>query len=191
MPAYAVRVAWTHEVRGQTFTLGAGGYYARQEWGFGRGVDSWAGTIDAKMPLGTKFEFSSQFYRGRALGGLGGGIGQSVLWNGSLFDPATPVQGLDSIGGWAQLKFKPTAKLQFNGAWGSDNPFAWQLREYGGNINFYPEPLSKNQSGFMNFIYQPRSDVVFSLEFRRIKTFTLDGGANAANITNLSLGYIF
>jgi hypothetical protein len=191
MPAFAVRVAWAQDVHGQTITLGAGGYYSRQAWGFGRSVDSWAGTLDAKVPLGNKFEFSSQFYRGRAIGGLGGGIGQTALWRGSLLHPATQVFPLDSIGGWAQLKYQATAKLQFNGALGLDNPFAWQLREYGGNTNYYPVPLSKNQSGFVNFIYQPRSDVVFSMEFRRIKTFTLDSNANAANITNLSVGYIF
>jgi len=190
-PAYAVRVAWTQEVNGQNLTLGAGGYYGRQAWGFGRNVDSWAGTIDATVPLGSKFDFTSQFYRGRAIGGLGGGIGQSVIWNGSLIDPATDVNGLDSFGGWAQLKFKATSKLQFNGAFGLDNPFAGELREYTGNTALYPVPLSKNESGLVNFIYQPRSDIVFSLEYRRLKTFTLDSSPNSANVVNLSVGYIF
>src|SRR5271166_4837868 len=71
-PAYAARVAWTQNVGGQNLTLGAGGYYGRQLWGYGRSVDSWAGTIDLSVPLGSKFEFTSQFYRGRAIGGLGG-----------------------------------------------------------------------------------------------------------------------
>jgi hypothetical protein len=52
-------------------------------------------------------------------------------------------------------------------------------------------PLSKNESGFVNFIYQPRSDIVFSMEYRRIKTFTLDSNANVANVTSFSVGYIF
>jgi len=43
----------------------------------------------------------------------------------------------------------------------------------------------------VNFIYQPRSDIVFSMEYRRLKTFTLDQGANVANIANFSVGYIF
>src|SRR5262252_6761515 len=87
--------------------------------------------MDLTLPLGNHFEFTGQFYRGRATGGLGGGIGQSVLWNESLLDPATDVYGLDSIGGWAQLKYKATSKLQFNGAFGQDNPFARQLRQFG------------------------------------------------------------
>ncbi len=190
-PAYAVRMAWTQDLHGQNLTLGAGGYYGRQTWGFGRNVDSWAGTIDVTVPVGRLFEFTSQFYRGRAIGGLGGSIGQSVLWNGSLTDPSTGVYGLNSVGGWTQLKYKATSKLQFNGAFGLDNPYAGDLREYRGNTTLYPVPLSKNQSGFVNFIYQPRSDIVFSLEYRRLKTFTLDSSANSANVVNLSVGYIF
>jgi hypothetical protein len=154
-------------------------------------VDSWAGTIDLTVPLGNQFEFTSAFYRGRALGGLSGGIGQSVLWNGSLLDPTTEVNGLNSVGGWAQLKYKATSRLQFNGAFGQDNPYAGDLREYGGNTTYYPVPISRNQSALANFIYQPRSDIVFSLEYRRLKTFTLDSPANSANLFNLSLGYIF
>jgi hypothetical protein len=190
-PAYATRISWTRDIHGQNLTLGAGGYYGRQAWGFGRRVDGWAGTVDASLPLGRKIELTTAFFRGRAIGGLGGGIGQSALWAGPLADPGTDVYGLNSLGGWGQLKFKATAKLQFNGAYGLDNPYASELREHGGNTNYYPVPLSKNESGFVNFIYQPRSDIVFSMEYRRIKTFALDQGANTANIANFSVGYIF
>jgi hypothetical protein len=190
-PGYAVRLAWNQAVGSQTLTFGASGYYGRQAWGFGRSVDSWAGMLDAKVPLGDKFEFTSQFYRGRGIGGLGGGIGQTTVWSGLFVDPATQIYGLDSIGGWAQLKFAATSKLQFNGAFGLDNPFATQLRMFNATSAGYPFPLSKNESGLLNFIYQPRSDIVFSMEYRRLKTFTLDSRANAANIASLSLGYLF
>jgi len=190
-PAYAARVAWTQKIHGQDLVLGFGGYYGRQDWGFHRDIDGWASMMDLTLPLGSRFELTGQFYRGRALGGLGGGIGQSVLWNGLLTDPATEVEGLNSMGGWAQLKFKATSKLQFNGAFGQDNPYASALRQYGGNENLYGAPLSKNQSGFVNFIYQPRSDIVFSLEYRKIRTYLLDSDSNSANLINLSVGYIF
>jgi hypothetical protein len=190
-PAYATRLAWTQSVHGQNLTAGVGGYYSRQDWGFGRSVDAWAGTLDLTLPLGNRFEFTGQFYRGRAVGGLGGGIGQTALWEGYLSDPETEVYGLDSMGGWAQLKYKATSKLQFNGAFGMDNPFATELRDFGKNQNYYPVPLSKNQSAIVNFLYQPKSDIVFSVEYRRLKTYTLDSNANAANIINMSVGYIF
>ena len=190
-PAYATRLSWTRSLRGQDLRIGAGGYYSRQLWGIGRSVDGWAGTIDLKVPLGKMFEFSSQFYRGRAVGGIGGAIGQSVLWNGSLSDPNTQVHGLQSVGGWAQLKYKATPKLQFNGAFGQDNPFSSDLRNFGGNGGYYGMLFSRNQSALVNFIYQPRSDFMFSLECRSLKTFRLDSNPNTANVVNFNLGYIF
>jgi len=190
-PAYATRVAWTHTLHGESLTAGAGGYYSRQDWGFGRSVDAWAGTADLTLPLGSLFEFTGQFYRGRGIGGLGGGIGQTALWIGPLTDPETELYGLDSMGGWAQIKYKATSKLQFNGAFAMDNPFAWELRENGGSQPYYPSALSKNQSTMVNFLYQPKSDIVLSLEYRRLKTYVLDSNANAANIVTISVGYMF
>jgi hypothetical protein len=190
-PAYATRLAWTQHAWGQDITLGAGGYYGRQYWGFARRVDGWAGTLDLMVPMGKRFEFSGQFYRGRAAAGLGGAIGQDVVWNGSFIDPGTAIRGLDSMGGWAQVKFKPMAKFEVNGAMGVDNPFAGELRRANGVAGYSGLPLTKNLSPLFNVIYQPRSDVVFAGEYRRLKTYTLDSNANRANIVNLSVGYIF
>jgi hypothetical protein len=189
-PAYASRIAWSQRVFGQNLTLGAGGYYGRQYWGFGRHVDGWVGTTDLKLPLGKYFGFTGEFYRGRAVGGLGGGIGQGVLLAGPLFSPM-PIQGLDSMGGWAQLKFKPVAKFEVNGALGIDNPFASEFRRFPTSDSYYGIPLTRNLSPFVNFIYQLRSDVMFSVEYRRLKTYQFNDGAYSANQTNVSLGYIF
>jgi len=189
-PAYAARVALTQRVFGQNLTVGVGGYYGRQRWGFNRNVDGWAGTTDVTMPLGKLFEFTGEFYRGRAVAGLGGGIGQSALFTGSFLSPATTIKGLDSMGGWAQLKFKPRTNFEINGALGIDNPFAGELRRYTANP-MYLGAYTRNLSPLVNFIYQVRSDILFSTEFRRLQTTILDSGSNKANLINLSLGYIF
>jgi len=189
-PAYAARVSWTHRMFGQDFTVGAGGYYGRQDWGFSRNVDGWAGTVDLTLPLGKRFEFTGEFYRGRAVGGIGGAIGQSVLINGPFDVPATTFRGLDSMGGWAQLKFKVKSNFEINGAFGSDNPFANEFRLYNSNIR-YPGSYTRNLSPLVNFIYQIRSDILFSTEYRYLNSSVLDSGSNSANQINLSLGYIF
>jgi hypothetical protein len=190
-PGFAARVAWSNSVFGQNIVAGLGGYYGRQGWGLGRSVDSWAGTADLLVPFGRFVEFTGQFYRGRAVGGLGGAIGQSVLWNGQLTDPGTQVYGLDSMGGWAQLKLKPTAKFEVNGAFGDDSPFSSGLREFSGNPLYANSLRSKNLTTLANFIYRPRSDLIFSIEYKHLKTFTLDSNANSANSVNLVVGYIF
>jgi hypothetical protein len=189
-PAYAARVSWSHRTFGQNFTVGFGGYYARQNWGFSRNVDGWAGTTDVTLPLGKLFEFTGEFYRGRAVGGLGGGLGQTVIYKGLLTDPATTFKGLDSMGGWTQLKFKPRANLEINGAIGLENPFASELRSYKSNP-VYLDLYSRNLSPLVNIIYQVRSDVLFSIEYRRLQTSVLDSGSNSANHVNFSVGYIF
>jgi hypothetical protein len=191
LPAIAGRTAFTHSFFGQPFTIGAGGFFGRQDWGFSRKVDAWAATIDFALPLGSRFEFDSAVFRGRGLGGLGGGIGQTALWSRSFIDPTTEIYGLNSIGGWAQLKFKATSKFQINGAFGEDNPFTSDMRAFGGSQQYFASPLSKNLNYFANFIYQPRSDIVLSLEYRRLKTFKLDSNADSANHINFSVGYIF
>jgi hypothetical protein len=190
-PGYAARLAWSRSAFGQNIVAGLGGYYGRQDWGFGRTVDSWATTADLTLPVGRFVEFTGQFYRGHAVGGLGGAIGQSVLWIGPFTDPNTDIYGLNSVGGWAQFKLKPTAKFEINGAFGDDNPFAANLREFSANPIYLNALLSKNLTSLVNFIYRPRSNLIFSLEYKHLKTFTLDGNFNSANNINLIVGYIF
>src|SRR5882757_3972211 len=189
-PAYAARVSLSQRVFGQNLTVGLGGYYGRQNWGFGRIVNGWAGTADVTLPLGKLFEFTGEFYRGKAVAGLGGGIGQSALFTGSFIDPATKITGLDSMGGWAQLKFKPRTNFEINGAIGLDNPFANELRNFASNP-IYLGAYTRNLSPLVNFIYQVRSDILFSTEFRHLQTTILDFGSNKANLITFSLGYIF
>ena len=121
-PAYAARVAWHREFMGRDMTMGLGGYYGRQNLGFGRTIDDWTGTADVSLPLGNHFDFTGEFYRGRGLEGLGGGIGQGLLFSGPVNDSSTTIRGLDSMGGWVQLKYKATSKLDFNFAYGQRQP---------------------------------------------------------------------
>ena len=63
-------------------TLGTAGYYSRQNWLLTNHVDGWAGMTDWSVPLTHWVTLTGEFYRGRALGGLGGGVGRSVLFTG-------------------------------------------------------------------------------------------------------------
>ena len=94
------------------------------------------------------------------------------------------------MGGWAQLKFKPRANFEINGAIGLDNPFAHELRRFDANPA-YRNSFTRNLSPLVNFIYQVRSDVLFSTEFQRLQTSVLDSNKNSGNHISFSLGYIF
>lgn len=191
-PAYGVRASWTRNIFGQPVTIGTAGYYGRQDWGFERYSDSWAGMMDWQVPLARRVEFSGEFYRGRGLGGLGGGVGRSVLFNGGQFNPNTLLQALDAIGGWSQIKVKATPKLEFNGAFGLDNPYANDLRAFASASQSYlPATLAQNRGALANFIYRPRSNLLFSGEYRHLETFMIDRGPQSADQVNLIMGILF
>ena len=190
-PAYAARVAWTRSIHGQPLTLGTAGYYSRQDWGFEHYTDGWAGMADWEIPLASRISFTGEFYRGRAIGGLGGGIGQTVIFSGSPIDPATQVLGLNAIGGWSQLKFKATEKWEFNGAFGLDNPYAGDVQAFPGGQSYYGSPLLQNRSALFNFIYRPRSDLLFSAEYLRLRTSQIYNDRNSAEQINLMMGVLF
>ncbi len=191
-PAYGAHIGYSKPMLGQNFILGAGGYYSRQNWGYDRMVNGWAGILDANLPLSRKFSLSAEAYRGAAIGGLGASLGRSVLFNGSLADPNTSVVALNSVGGWAQLKFRATPKLEFNGAFGQDNPFAGDVREFGDQSTSYaPYFVTRNRSAFGNVIYRPRSDLVLALEYRRLRTFTIFDSSWEASQINMSMGVLF
>ena len=190
-PAYATRLAWTQTVFGRSLTVGAGGYYSRQNWGFDRLIDGWAGTADWNIPVGRWFTLSGEFYSGRAIGGLGGGLGRSVIYNGSLDSAVTSVRGLNAMGGWGQITFQPTERLDFNAAFGEDNPLAADFRHFNATQSYISSTITRNRGALANVIFHPRSNLILSLEYRRLSTFETVDNPYSANQVNLGIGVLF
>ena len=193
-PAYAGRIAWSHSLFGQPLTIGAGAYSSRQNWGFGRDVNAWASTVDWTVPLGKSVQLSGEFYRGQALGGLGGGLYQSAVFSGNPTNPATHVRGLDAVGGWGQLKVRASSRIEFNAAAGQDNPYASQIRAYpysAYGLGGQGTTIVRNQSELFNVIYRPRSDLLLSAEYRHISTYEVDNSRYTADHVNLVMGILF
>jgi hypothetical protein len=113
-----------------------------------------------------------------------------VLFSGDP-NPYAQLQPVNSVGGWTQLKVRATNKLEFNGAFGVDNPYAANLRGFPLSPSYFPAVLLQNRSGLFNFIYRPRSDLLFSAEYRRLRTFDLDAGSPTADQMNLMMGILF
>lgn len=189
-PAFALRTSWNAIVFGRPLALGASGYYSREDWGPGWNVDGWAGVMDWKLPLMARLELSGEFYRGRGIGGIGGGIGQSVLFSTNPLTTGPFFRALNATGGWSQLKILATPKLEFNGAFGVDNPFASDIRAVSYPISYYATVLTSNRSEMMNFIFRPRSDLLFSGEYRHLRTSQI-GPLGAADQVNLVMGVLF
>jgi len=190
-PAYAARTAWSTLAFGHPLTIGAAGYYGRQSWTWGHNVDGWAGMTDWQIPIVRRLTLSGEFYRGRAAGGLGGGIGQTIVYGGDPRLPTTPIRGIDSAGGWTQLKLQITPKLEMNGAFGEDNAFTGNIRGFAIDADNFGEILGRNHGEFGNLIYRPRSNLLLAAEFRRLHTFPIYDAPSITNQINLSLGILF
>jgi len=190
-PAYALRTSWSRPVREHPLSFGVAGYYGRQNWLWGRFTDAWAGMADWQIPLLPRLGLSGEFYRGRGIGGLGGGIGTSILFGGDPRYPFSPIRGLDSIGGWTQLKLQLTPKVELNGAVSQDNPFANDVRGFALDQNNFGPILGRNRAALGNVVFRPRSDLVLSAELRRYRTFPIYSSSSTMNQVNLSMGILF
>jgi hypothetical protein len=190
-PAYAGRMAWTSTLFGQPFTVGGAGYYSQQDYGFGRIINGWAGMSDWNLGLGQHLALTGEFYRGAAIGGLGGGIGRSVLFSATPSNQTADVEALNTIGGWAQLKARATPKIELNAAFGEDSPFAADLRRFPYTQAYFNPSLARAWSAFGNVIYRPRSDLLFSAEYRRLQTYAITGNEYSAGQVNLVMGVLF
>jgi hypothetical protein len=172
--------------------FGIGGYFApHYSIVLGHGFDSWAGTLDARLFLPAHLEFSGSFYRGQALGGLGGGAYKDFVYRIDLDSGGYYFRPLDDVGGWAQLKERISERLELNAAFGIDNAFANELRRYAVSGGTTYQNLSRNRTYTGNVIYSPSAYLQFSLEYRHLESLPVIGPPAGSNIIGLGAGYKF
>jgi hypothetical protein len=170
--------------------LGVGGFFAPHRIA-GHGFDSWAATLDANYVLPAGLQFTGSFYRGAALGGMGGGAYKDIAFYNDMATGEFDFRPLDDVGGWAQLKEKFNQRIQLNAAFGIDNAFAGELRRYyvpGGSVY---QNLARNRTYTGNVIYSPSAYLLFSLEYRHLESSPVIGAAAGSNIIGLGAGYKF
>ena len=190
-PGSEARVALLGSKLDEGSHLGFGGYLSPHLSPLGRRFDAWAGTLDAKLLLPSRLVFNGSFYRGEALGGLGGGGFKDF---GHRIDPDTGMyyfRPLDDVGGWSQLKEKLSERIELNAAFGFDNVFAKELRPYAVNGGTMYQNLARNRTYTGNVIYSPSAYLLFSLEYRHIESSPITGLPSGSNVIGLGAGYKF
>jgi hypothetical protein len=185
-PAAAARVAWQHGEEARRTVWGAGAYYSRQTWGFGRDLNAWAATADWNVPLGNRVSWSGELYRGQAIAGLGATAAPSVTFLGNRENPASLLLPFRSAGGWTQLKVAPDSRLEFNAAVGTDRSAPPGMTSLVASGLVDPGIVRRNLGVFVNGIYTVRSNLLFTVEYRRLRTETFNGTTNGAG--HLSVG---
>ena len=195
-PGYEARISYraNSSWRGSThrFVLGVGGYSAEQYYNSSSQIHAWAATADWQVPILKWFEVTGEAYRGRAIGGLGGGLYKDVV---VVTNPATglpQINGVETVGGWSQLKVRFSPTLEANAAFGLDDALGGNF--YGLITSPGANPLqqyARNSSVMGNIIFRPKTYLIFSPEYRHLLTWPYTGPVNVANIFTLSAGYQF
>jgi len=171
--------------------VSVGGYWGPHSYDYGQTTDAWAVTANALVPMPRGMELSGEFYRGQSLGGLGGGVYKDVVLVKPPFTEDGQVEALNAIGGWAQWKFRMNNKIEWNAAMGEDQGRASQLRSAALDYTNPYAVLARNQTVFGNVIYRPGNYLLFSFEYRNIKTWPIGGNAYTAQAYVLTTGYEF
>ena len=171
--------------------IGLGGYFAPHRSSLGESFDSWAGTFDTRMHLPAHLEFAGSFYRGLALGGLGGGGYKDFVYQAATNGSGYGFLPLDDAGGWAQLKEKVNERVELNAAFGLDNVFAGELRRFALPGGTMYQNLARNRTFTGNLIYSPSAFLLFSFEYRHLSSSPVLGTTIESNVMGLGAGYRF
>ncbi len=187
-PGYEGRLSYSLPFGDHPVEVGAGGYYSRQTFQYGQHADAWAGTADWSVPFSHTLEFSGELYRGRGIGGLGGGAFKDYV----TYSHYRVLHGLNAEGGWAQFKIRMPASLEANLAIGQDNAFAGQLRtsDLASGPTDYTN-LARNRTAFGNVIFRPKTYLLFSAEFRNIDSSPITGKGNSNHSLGFASAYLF
>jgi uncharacterized coiled-coil protein SlyX len=195
-PGTEARVAFQHGESGAGPEIGIGGYFSRQRNSYEDRFDAWAGTIDLRLPLTRYFELTANAHRGQALAGLGAGGYVNYYYQG--VGATQFAHALDDVGGWTQLKAKAGLRVEMNAGFGTDNPFAKEVKAAllymngPSDATSYSYPgLARNRSFFSNVIYSPSSYLLFSLEYKHLWTNDATGPTNFSDSIGVGAGYRF
>jgi hypothetical protein len=84
-----------------------------------------------------------------------------------------------------------TPKLELNGVISEDDAFTSDIRGFATDQNNFGPILGRNRGALGNVVFRPRSDLVFSAELRRLRTFPVYSSSTSTNQVNLSIGILF
>lgn len=192
-PAFESRISYARAdaTSDKHLQIGISGYYSRQSYS-DRGDDSWAAAADWQFPLSRALQLRGEFYRGRAISGLGGGVYKDFVSGEYLETGVQTFRLLNAIGGWSQLKARFTRTLEANAAIGTDNGFASDFHSFllppGSGAT---ASRARNQMFMANLIFSPKTYLILSPEYRRIRTVPITGSGVTANVFTASFGVRF
>lgn len=193
-PAYSFRLSARNKSEERPLSIGVGGFYSPQEFFHGSIVHSWTSTLDWQIGLLRKLQLSGEFFTGKGMEGFGGvslGLTPPANYYNYIYVTLPALDTLTGIGGWGQLKYDANAKNEFNVAGGYGGLNSTGLRTLSATNQDFTTIPARNQTFLANYIIRPRSDLLFSVEYRHLRTFSVNGSPNIADIVGLAAGFQF
>ncbi len=192
-PAYAVRVSANRGESDRPLSVGVAGVYTPQRFAGSDTVNGGTAMLDWRVPIKTHLELSGEFFSGKgidAFGGVAPGLPPQNL-NQYATSSAYTLARLRIMGGWSQLKLTVNSRNEFNfaaGYGGRDSSALRSAAATDANLSSVP---ARNQIFLLNYIFRPRSDLLFSVEYRRLRTFEVSGAPATADQVGLAAGFLF
>ncbi|PYK86318.1 MAG: hypothetical protein DMF47_06960 [Verrucomicrobia bacterium] len=193
-PAYSLRISANGRSENRPLSIGVSGIYLPQRYYGGETVTGWGGVADWRLPLLPHTELSGEFFAGKGLDVFGGVpyvLVQPSDLNRYNSVTAPALAGIRMLGGWSQVKVKLNFRNEFNLAAGSG---ARSARGTSQTALLDPTVLflsHRNDMWFANYIFRPRSDLLFSTEYRRVRTYQVSGTPAIAGQVGMAVGFIF
>ncbi len=193
-PTVAIRISENGRNESHPIAFGISAIYSPQRFVGGTTVSGWGGVGDWRFPLFPHAEISGEFFAGKGIDAFGGvPTPAPPAGDYNYYAVAVPyLEGVIMAGGWTQLKYKVDAKNEFNFGIGAGGRNSGDFRQA---QQLDPTALAglspRNQMLFVNYIFRPRSDLLFSPEFRRLRTYPSSGVAAVADQIGLAAAFLF
>jgi hypothetical protein len=192
-PSYALRLSANGHDQQRPLTLGLAGIWVTQHFPGSVNPDGGGGAFDWNFPFSRWASLSGEMFAGKGLDGFGAAPVPTVTTQNYSQYVATSAPLLARVGmygGWSQFKVRLNSRSEINFATGGSARDSASFRAAAAQDSIVQTLSFKNESLMINYIFRPRSDLIFSTEYRRLRTYQLSGTASAGE-TGLSAGFLF
>ena len=193
-PAYALRLSANGRNDSRPMSVGVAGIYLTQRFPGAIFVAGGGGMLDWNIPVLPRTEVVGELFAGKGLDGFGGApvpVVTQTDYTQYITTSALALARVPSFGGWSQIQFRLNSSNEINLGFGAAARKASDFRQAAQADPILQTLAFKNGSLVINYIFRPRSDLIFSAEYRRLRTYQISGSPAGAGQTGLTAGFLF
>ncbi|MDE3110509.1 MAG: hypothetical protein KGL02_11280 [Acidobacteriota bacterium] len=193
-PVYAVRFSANGTRADLPPSVGVSAIYFPQRFPGGAQVSAWGAVLDWRSPVVVHTQLSGEFFGGKGLDSFGGvpvPIIQPQAYDEYIDMGAPALAKATMVGGWSQLKFTINARNEFNVAIGAGDRDSRAVARQAALFPSLQYLSPRNELVMANYVFRPRSDLLFSPEYRRLRTYPIAGAPAIASEVGVAAGFLF